>query len=288
MKRAALGALLVTLLALALLALFLLPLWLVPKTPSQRMVAEATLREELRRSLAAFLTLATVAITAYVAIRQLGVAGQNQGLDRYQRALEVLGNERASLRAGAVEALAQLAHEDKRYTVAATTVMLSHVRSTAHPRDRTKWLDADRPDLQLAVEALAHLTATVASRRQFLRNLSGVDLTKSLFERVTFRSLNLEVAVLENAVFRDCRFIACNLVDSQLVDADFARCSFRKSDLSTAMMDRSVFTECRFRRSTVFGVSVRGTVFRKCSFVKAHIVNTDLAEAQVDSCRGLG
>jgi uncharacterized protein YjbI with pentapeptide repeats len=62
--------------------------------------------------------------------------------------------------------------------------------------------------------------------------MTKANLTKAVFENVTFEESNLNDIKATGAVFKNCKFIKTIFFDADLSDCQFVGCSFSETELN--------------------------------------------------------
>ena len=127
-----------------------------------------------------------------------------------------------------------------------------------------------------------------------------------VFENVTFDADNPACGIYE-----ECRFIHCNLNNTDLSGITFRNCTFNGCDLSLAKLNETGFQEVCFANSKLLGLqfcdcrelllefefnrcmlklsnfqrlNIKNTRFNDCNLQEADFTGTDLTGAAFDNC----
>lgn len=102
-------------------------------------------------------------------------------------------------------------------------------------------------------------------------DLSGVDLSHSIFEDVRFDQCNLTGVRTEETAFRNVKF-----VDTKLLGIDWSPVR--------AMFLEMHFCDCQLDLSSFYGCSLKSSSFRRCSLREVDFVNTNLSGVALLDC----
>lgn len=146
-------------------------------------------------------------------------------------------------------------------------------------------------------------------------DLSGLDMSRWMFDRCQMRSADFTGAKLEATQWRSCRggfanFTAADLSEVQIISCDFNNSAWRRARLSAAQFDRCkltgadltdaaamdlCFTETllinarlpgfSFHKQTLSAIDFGQADLRKCDFRGATFDGCSLRDANVTGCR---
>ena len=172
---------------------------------------------------------------------------RGQHIDRFAKAIELLGSKKIDMRLGGIYALEQLAHESETYRGPVLEVLAGYVREHAGPRGAmaasTTVPGVGGTSAEPEADADIKAVFTVLSRRDAtdedelprldfadtdLRRIraEGIDLRGALFTRA-----RLERAWLNDAQLQSATFVAAHLEGAHFKNADLTGASFASAYL---------------------------------------------------------
>lgn len=177
---------------------------------------------------------------------------QAQHSERYKSAVEQIGNNNATVRAGGVYSLGQLSAESSPYRQMLEDVLSALVRERAIASPLG-------PDVQAAMTVLGRRPVRQLADRSPRVDLRGVNLIGA-----DLVGANLERVLLDGACLWGAK-----LTDAKLRNASLVNALLSEADLSSAHMRNCVMT----------GAIVRGTCFYHADMRGADVTGCDLSEA---------
>jgi adenylate cyclase class 1 len=122
------------------------------------------------------------------------------------------------------------------------------------------------------------------------RELSGLDLSNSIFAAVTFLRVKVTGSRLCGCSFTGgsatgCAFSATDFSGADLTGVAFAKCTFTDCDFTGAAVSGCTFGECRFRSCTFGGAAFLGTRLSLSSFSTSALAGASFHETRARSCR---
>lgn len=275
----------------SVLILFIVALWKVPEyeiasLTKVRDVSPLTLFEEedkARVTLAQILGGAILLAGLGFTWLRIQLGRQGQLTERFIRAVEQLASNSASVRVGAIYALARVAKESNRDRTAVIDLLAAFVREHA-ARDSKPATAFVRPDVQAALTVLGQTIdrSDFDSRRRvdlsntdlpganlkganlFYVDLSGASLRGSQMEGARLREARLWSACLDLANLSGADLSFAGLEEASAEDADFSgatltgvdmsRANLKGADFSDAVMDSAALHETHLEGATLKGV----------------------------------
>ncbi|MFI7451927.1 pentapeptide repeat-containing protein [Nonomuraea sp. NPDC049714] len=154
-------------------------------------------------------------------------AEQGQIADRYTKAVEQLGATKTNIRLGGIYALERLAQDSPRDHQTVYDVLAAFVRE----RDRKPVEEGVQSSFDPAADTQAALT--VIGRRNGTRDVSALDLSRSLLhgaflDRANLRGVNLFNADLGSADLNGADLTGANLTGANLTDANLIGADLRR------------------------------------------------------------
>jgi len=176
------------------------------------------------------------------------LAQRGQGTERFNKAIELMGDADRSVRLGGIEALGHLATDDpRRHHRAVLEVLLAYVREQS-PWDATAAVGTAVPaapaDVRAAMAVLARRRTAHDPERLFIdlshTNLRGVAVEGIHLRGALLDGTQLQEADLRRAELQGAVFINANLTGAELDDAALDHdSSFEKATLVGASLLRT-------------------------------------------------
>jgi hypothetical protein len=228
------------------------------KEPKDRIAAE----NDVIRNVIQILGGALFLLGVYFTWRNLRVAQEGQLTQRFNDAIEHLGNEKAEVRLGGIYALARIARDSPKDHMAVMHVFSSYVRETTK---RSKQ-EPVAPEVQAILTMIAHRTVEHESEDEHIELndawIPGVNLRDAQLERVRFDGANLSRADAEGAFLRGATFRGAVLQDCYMRKSDL-----RESDLTAADLRHASLRGALLDGADIFGAQLTG----------ASLLRTDLS-----------
>ncbi|MBE1566602.1 pentapeptide repeat-containing protein [Nonomuraea africana] len=199
----------------------------------------------------------------------LRLSEQGHVTDRYTKAIEQLGSEKADIRLGGIYALERIAHDSPRDRQTILDVLCTFVRDHSHDKDSRHRPDVGdhpdtprvtrpslRADLGAALKVISRADRSPDDRIDLSQaNLHGVDLVRGNYSRANLSYTNLTRANLLKA----------NLSGSLMLFTDFTRAHLQDADLRDAILMGTNFANANIR-----GTDFRGADREKAEWLGAH------------------
>jgi len=271
-----------TLVAVSSLAVVL---WLAGRVPQWReQVASirdvkdrVSLENEITKNVVQLLGGSILLLGLYFTWRNTRLAQEGQLTDRFNQAIEHLGDDKSEVRLGGIYALARIAADSPRDHWSVMQVFCTYVRTRA--------TDQAGP---LSVEVATILTLLGRRRVDYesdedmldLRgtNLSGLDLNAGQFDATLFDGAKLESTQLMDAHLRGASFRGANLQGAYCRRADLTAADFTGADLRDA-----TFRDAVLVRANLFGARMEATSLIGCDLHGAqNAVKSQIAAALSD------
>jgi hypothetical protein len=274
---------------LVVLVLYVLPALLAGPndelTTAERLKAENDVRATLIQGLGGAALLAGLYFTA----RTFQVNREAQATERFTRAIDQLGNEKADVRLGGIYALERIAQGSKADYRPIMEVLATFVREHARWRptpedakrpgvwmtyteDHRVWVPDPRPDVQAALSVLARRNREHdAPGHQFDfsdLDLRGHEFGGAHFEGARFRGSHLEGASLRGAHLEGAYFDGTHL--------DFAR-------LDDAHLDGAFFNYAHLEDTTLNGAHLDGVTIQLGTLKRIHFGAHPLGDVRLSN-----
>jgi uncharacterized protein YjbI with pentapeptide repeats len=235
---------------------------------------------------------------------------RGQVTERFTRAIEQLGDDKITIRIGAVYALEQIARDSAELHWPIMEVLTAYLREHARPRQSISAPGTDESEAQDTGQSLAgdiQAIATVIGRRQYKQDpdgrhlhlaqvqLPGVDMPRANLERADLTMANLDGAWLRGAQLRAARLSGARLNGAHLdhaclEGADLAEAQLTRASLSGARMTSTdlhgaQLTEADISRAQLEKAHLRETQMQGADLHEAHLERADLFGAQLAGAR---
>jgi len=225
-----------------------------------------------------------LAAGAIAAWQQIKVAREGQITDRFTRAVEHLGSDKADIRAGGIYALERIAKNSPVDQPPITYLLAVFVRNRApwpvgtpdgpvHPTPDVgdvPWMINRAPDVQTAMYVLSRRSAHPDEKDVFLSrvDLRAMRLPRGRLDRAHLRHSNLACAWMPDA----------HLERAQLVDSDLRCANLQRVNLAGADLRRAYLQQADLR-----GADLRDADLRGANLTGAHIDGANLAGVITDA-----
>jgi hypothetical protein len=205
---------------------------------------------------------AVVLTGLYFTSRTLYVSQQGQITGRFNDAIEHLGAASLAVRLGGIYALARIAADSARDAATIVEIFSAYLRDATATAPAGPVPGASGPAAD--VRAVLMLLGTAEWAR-----VAVIDLRGCRFAGLMTDALDLRGALLDDAVFCECRmpgsvFDGASLVATDFSEAYLRECSFRGCDAKVAN-----FTGATLRHSDFAGTNVFGAIFDQASLIGA-------------------
>jgi len=195
---------------------------------------------------------------------------QGQVTDRYTKAIEQLGSEKADVRIGGIYALERIARDSEKDHPAVMEVLTAFIREQRPSLDHAASGEQERstwPDVQAAV--------TVVGRRDAKRDIRRIDLTRADLTGMTFRGAALNGAILNGATLRGADLGAAHLNGAtfrgaDLTDALLWTAHLNSANLADANLTGAIVVGTDLTDAVLTGADLTGTVPWRARFTPAH------------------
>jgi hypothetical protein len=191
----------------------------------------------------------------YFTAKTIYVAQEGQITDRFNKAIDHLGAEALAVRLGGVYALARIAADSPRDGPTIVEIFASFLREAA--TDTATRTPTD-------VKAILNLLGTAAWARSLVMDLKGCRFSGLMMEKLDMRN-----ALLEDAVFRDCRLPGTRFDGASLLGTDFSDCYLRGCSFKGCDAQVANFESASLRDATFAGAKIFGARFGSASLLGA-------------------
>jgi hypothetical protein len=189
----------------------------------------------------------------YFTWRNLRVAQEGQITQRFNDAIEHLGNEKGEIKLGGIYALARIARDSPKDHTAVMQVFSSYVRETT----KRSHAEPVAPEVQAILTMIARRTVENEAEDDRIdlsdAYLPGVNLHGAQLERVRLDGANLSGATLDGALLRGATFSGAVLEDAYLRNADLRDC-----DLTAANLRQASLRYALLNGANIFGAQLDG------------------------------
>ena len=252
-----------SLLAVASLAVVV---WLAARVPVWRdQVAgihdvkdRISLENEITKNVVQLLGGSILLLGLYFTWKNTRLAQEGQLTDRFNQAIEHLGDDKSEVRLGGIYALARIAADSPRDHWSVMQVFCTYIRTKA-----------TGPAGSVPVEVATILT--LLGRRRVDYELDD--------ETLDLRGTNLSGLNLNGSQFDGTLFDGAALENTQFMDAHLRGASFRGADLQGAYLRRADLTH-----ADLTGADVRAATFRDAALVHANLFGARMEGASLIGC----
>lgn len=283
LPRVAIGILLSTAVAGAIFVGRSLPRWLAAadtiRDPKDRLAGELSILQFATQALGgAFLLLGL-----YFTWRNLRLGAEGQVTDRFNKAVDHLGNEKMEIRLGGIFALARIARDSPSDRRAIYEILSAYIRMKSS--DSGEAGEVPKADIQAALAVLARRPISHHCANQVLdltgACLRGAELNGGNFANASFRDADMAHAQFYAADLRAVNFAGAGLQHAYLRDAQISHSNFTSADLSNASL----------RGCDCAGILLAGTCLDETSLIDAdlrqakYLTKGQLSRSVVDNTR---
>jgi len=225
-----------------------------------------TLENEIVKNLTQVFGGAFLLAGLYFTWRNLYLAKEGQVTERFNSAIDHLGDERLEIRLGGIYALARIATDSSKDHWSVMQVLCAYVRNRARPRDSIHL----STDLQAVLTVLGERSCEFETEDQYL-DLTGIDvkganLRGAFLDRVRFDDSNLEHvdfmrASLRRADFRGAILKGAHLREAWLDGANFVGANLQDASLRLSRLRNTNLLGARLQGATLIGADLTGAVY---------------------------
>jgi len=203
----------------------------------------------------------------YFTWRNTYLLKEGQITERFNKAIDHLGDDKPEVRLGGIYALARIARDSEKDHWPTMEVLCAFVRN------RTKAgvpVDCIGSDTQAALNVLAERSADFETEEQCLDlrnvNLKGADLRGAFLDRARFGDSNLEgvdlmQASLVGADFRGAHVRGAHLRQARLQGANFVGADLQDASLREASLCNANLLGVRLDNATLIGADLTGAQY---------------------------
>ena len=221
---------------------------------------------EILRTLVQILGGAFLVIGVYFTWRNTYLSKEGQITERFNKAIDHLGDGKLEIRLGGIYALARIANDSPKDHWPVMQVLCAFVRDRAGNRARGAGLMTT--DLQAVLAVLAERATEYETDEQCL------DLTK-----VDLRHADLKGARFDRARFDDSDLREADFMRASLKSADFRGAILREAHLREARLDGANFLGADLQDASLRLASLRGANLLGAKFQGTTLVGADLTGA---------
>ena len=223
--------------------------------------------------------------------RQLAIAREGQLTDRFTRAIEQLGNDKADVRLGGIYALEQIANASSRDRRAIVEVLTAFVQGhapwppsrSAQPAQQSDVNDLNplrswAPDVQAAMTVLGRRVSEPTDEALDLTDvdlrraeLPNADLQRTKLHRCGLQRIVLHKADLQGAELPRVQMQGADLTDAKLGGARVRRADLRRADFGGADLRNADLEFSDFRGAILGGADLRGANVTEARFEGAEM-----------------
>ena len=182
---------------------------------------------------------------SWVAHKQAKVSETGLNIDRYQRAVQLLGDDNLTLRLSAIFMLHDFGQttENNAHTASHT---LSHF---INAQTATAFKIGMEPDL---IRRAVDIKQAFANLGHIKRGVSAAyDTIEITGAHLSFMNLTDFDCLFDNIAFFGCTFDHCKFTSTTFSDVLFKDCSFKSTKWTGCKLESCIFNECRFHGSDI-------------------------------------
>lgn len=192
--------------------------------------------------------------------RQLAASQEQNITDRFSKAVEQLGHEKASVRIGGIYALARIAHDSAKDHWMTMEVL------TAFVRDRRGLSGAGFSNQPMKFDKDVQSAASVIGRRNTSQDpddvvlymnyndLRGIVFAETDYGYTQFHGSDLREANFNRCKLQSTRFWKSNLAESKFRDADLSNANLVEADLRGANLQNCILQGADLQKANLEGV----------------------------------
>jgi len=248
----------VALLAIGTICLLLLialriPHWYSLLNSLPELKDRLSLENEMLKSLGSIVGGAFLVVGVYFTWRNTFLTKEGQITDRFNSAINHMGDEKPEIRLGGIYALARIAKDSPKDHWSVVQILCAFVRTRSANRD---------PGSNLPADVQAVLTETSEQSLDLTGvDLRNADLKGARFDRVRFDDANLQSvdfmrASLIGADFRGAKLQKAHLREARLIGANFVSANLEGASLRLANLRNSNLLGAQFRGATLIGADL--------------------------------
>ena len=212
-------------------------------------------QNEIVRTLIQLAGGAVVVTGLYFTSRQIGLAQQGQITDRFNKAIDHLGDDKTAVRLGGIYALARIAADSPRDASTVVEIFASFLREST-------------PALAATMPVDVRTTFGILGGAEWARG-TVIDLRGCKFSGLQGERLDFSNALLDGAVFRECRLPETRFDGASLVGADFSESYLRQCGFRGCNCTVTEFTDASLRGADFAEANVFGARFGTASLLGA-------------------
>jgi uncharacterized protein YjbI with pentapeptide repeats len=225
--------------------------------------------------------------------RTFELTEQGQVTDRYTRAIEQLGSDKADVRIGGIYALERVARDSARDHPTVIEVLSTFLRehsteSPPHLEGQSPPAGRTRADVQAALTVIGRRSVQHDVQQVDLSgaDLTGADLTAANLSRVKLSQANLTLANLtetnlDHAILYEANFTGARLLEANLTSAQCLQGNFNHANLARANLTNAILVQTDLTEADFFQANLAGTVLAQALLVGANLTEADLSGANL-------
>lgn len=267
---AAVAARIIVSLGMAALVLFMLwkfPQWLAMARSVPDVKERLLMEEELFKILIQMLGGAFLLAGLYFTWRNTYLSKEGQITDRFNKAIDHLGNDKAEVRLGGVYALARIAKDSPKDHWTIMQVLCTFLRTRS--RESVSDPESVGTEVQTVLDVLGDRSAEYESVDQCL-DLRGLNLKRA----------NLRGALLDRAQLDESNLQHADLMRASLARADCRGANFNSAHLREARLDGANLMAADLRGASLRAARLRGANILGAQMDKATLIGADLTGVQ--------
>ncbi|MCT4587774.1 MAG: pentapeptide repeat-containing protein [Carboxylicivirga sp.] len=222
--------------------------------------------------------------------QQINLQSKSERNNRFQKAIELLGNLHESARIGGIQSLFHLGMEyPAEFKELVFNVLCSHIRtSTNNPTYKNIY--SNKPSNEIIT--LINILFKKREKNEFSFKEFKADLNGSYLQGLELRNAEINNANLEHVNFNSSSFYKTDFINSKFNRNDFSSSKLQKCDFSSSILSNVnlTFTHCNkvnFNDSFIEQTRVSGSQYSS-SFIGTNILNCHIGMTELYQCKLLG
>jgi len=254
------------------------PQWLSAVSKIADTKDRLTLENELLKNLFQVIGGAFLLVGIYFTWKNFFLAREGQVTDRFNKAVELLGNDKLEVRLGGIYALARIAKESSKDYWPIMQILCAYLRNNTKSRKST----APSADIQGVLDVLGGRYYEFETVEQYLDltevDLVGANLRGAFLERARFDGANLEHAdfmgaSLVHADFRGANLRHAHLRQTRLDSANLVGADLQEASLRLAVLRQANLLGAKMRDATLVGADLTGAQFMTRDQIASAVVD---------------
>lgn len=236
------------------------------------------LENSIRGNLAQIIGGAVLLGGLYVTWLDIRVNEDGKITERYSKAIELLGSEKAEVRIGGIFALERIARDSVKDHWTVMEALCAYIQNFS--KKSTNSADMISSDVQIALTVIGRRKWIEYEEKNDLRiDLKGSNLRRAELTGANLRGSNLRGADLTGAILKGADLTGASLRGADLTRADLTGAILSEINLSLADMTRANLTQADLTRAEMIRANLSGANLNKATISRADLTDVDLTKA---------